>query len=171
MIPVRRWLRPPAAAVVIPVPEAAALAGHTDPGMPPHVTLLWPFARRPGRRHRRGLAAIAAAHEQFAFTLVRVSTFPNVVYLAPEPAQPFIDLVHALTNRWPRHQPYGGAFPDVVPHLTVRVGGEPLADDERARLEAALPIRSSAREILLLAPEGEGWRELYRVPLRATTSA
>lgn len=171
MTALRRRLRPPATAVVIPVPEAAGLVGATDPGMPPHVTLLWPFARRPGRRHRRGLAAIAAAHEEFGFSLVRVGTFPDVVYLAPEPAMPFTDLVHAITRAWPRHQPYGGEFPAVVPHLTVRIGSAPLGAQERMQLESALPIRCRATEIVLLTPDSDGWRELYRVPLRASTSA
>lgn len=156
-----RMLRPPATAVVIPVPEAAAVVEGGEPGMPPHITLLWPFARRPGRRHRDGLAAIAATQEQFAFTLARVGTFPNVVYLAPEPAAPFVDLVRAITETWPRYQPYGGAYPDVIPHLTVP-GGDP------AQLQSVLPIRCHAREILLLSPAGDGWREDYRAPFRTS---
>jgi len=170
--PLWRLLRPAAAAVVIPVVEATGLVGDVSgAGMPPHVTLLWPFARRPGHRHRRGLAAIAAEHEQFGFTLARVGSFPGgVTYLAPEPAEPFVGLVRALVSAWPRHQPYGGAFAEVIPHVTVRAG-EPLAPDELARLDAALPLPCTAREILLLVPDGEGWREDYRVPLRASTSA
>ena len=152
-------LRPPASAVVIPVPEAAAVVGRGgEPGMPPHGTLVWPFARWPRSPHRRGLAAIAAAHEQFEFTLTRVGRFPNVVYLAPEPAEPFVDLVRAITAAWPRFQPYGGAFQDVIPHLTVP-GGDP------DQLEAMLPIRCAATEILLLSPSGGGWRVDYRAPL------
>ncbi|MDQ1684894.1 MAG: hypothetical protein QOC82_1631 [Frankiaceae bacterium] len=157
--------RPPATAVVIPVPAAAPAVAGTEPGMPPHVTLLWPFARRVRDPHRRGLAAIAGRHEPFDFALTRVGEFPGVVYLAPEPAAPFVTLVRAIADTWPRHQPYGGAYPDVIPHLTVRLGGGPLTDDERAQLEALLPIRCHATEILLLTPDGAGWREDYRVPL------
>jgi len=164
----RLYLRP-RTAIVIPVPEAAGIVEVTDPGMPPHVTLLWPFARRPRARHRRGLAAIAARHSQFEFALTQVGTFPGVVYLAPDPADPFVDLTRAIAEAWPRYQPYGGAYPNLIPHLTVRLGIDPLTDGERAELEAALPIRCHATEIMLLAPDGEGWRELYRLPL-ATTS-
>jgi hypothetical protein len=163
----RQRLRPPATAVVIPVPEAASVVGAGEPGMPPHVTLLWPFARRLRAGHRRGLDAIAGTHAPFAFTLARVGTFPGVVYLAPEPAAPFVDLVDAITRTWPRHQPYGGAYAEVIPHLTV-------PDGDPAPLEAVLPIRCHAREILVLSPAGDGWCEIYRVPLRgsaASTSA
>lgn len=166
-----RLLRPPASAVVIPVPAATPLVHSAEPGMPPHVTVMWPFARRPGRRHRRGLASIAATHEPFEFTLTRVGEFPGVVYLAPEPAAPFVDLIRAISAAWPRYQPYAGKYADVVPHMSVRLGGAPLTPDERAELEAALPIRCSATEMLLLAPDGGGWREVYRVPLGASTSA
>ena len=161
-----RLFRPPATAVVIPVPEAAAVVDSSEPGMPPHVTLLWPFVRRPRGRHRRGLADIAAAHARFDFTLTRVGEFPGAVYLAPEPAAPFVGLVRAITTKWPRRQPYDGKYGDVIPHLTLRLGGAPLTDEERAELEAALPIRCSATEILLLVPDGGGWREVYRLPLR-----
>jgi hypothetical protein len=161
----RRLLRPPATAIVIAVPEAEHLVGDVSgPGMPPHVTLLWPFFGRPGRRRLRRLAAVAARHAQFDFTLARVGTFPGVVYFAPVPAAPFVDLVRALTETWPGKQPYGGAFPDVIPHVTVRPGPAPDAD-ERARLEAALPIACAARELVLLSPVGDGWREDYRAPL------
>ncbi|MDQ1747259.1 MAG: hypothetical protein QOD07_1522 [Frankiaceae bacterium] len=160
----RQRLRPPATAVVIPVPEAASVVGAGEPGMPPHVTLLWPFARRLRAGHRLGLDAIAATHPPFTFTLARVGTFPGVVYLAPEPAPPFVDLVEAITGTWPRHQAYGGAYAEVIPHLTVP-NGDP------AQLEAMLPIRCHAREILVLSPADGGWREIYRVPLAASTSA
>jgi hypothetical protein len=156
-------LRPPATAIIIPVPEAADLVDG-EPGMPPHITVLWPFTRRPRTRHRRGLDAIAAAHEQFGFTLARVGRFPSVVYLAPEPAAPFVALIDAVTRTWPRHQPYGGAYPDVIPHLTV-------PDAEPSGLETALPISCTARELVLMVPDRGGWREDYRVPLAARSTS
>jgi hypothetical protein len=167
---IRRLLRPPATAVVIPVPEASHVADGGEPGMPPHVTVMWPFARRVRGRHRRGLAALAAGQEAFGFTLARIGTFPGVVYLAPEPAAPFVEIVRAITAAWPRFQPYGGAYPDVVPHVTVR-RGDPPGDDEQASLQTELPIACVAREIVVLAPDGEAWREVYRVALRDSTSA
>ena len=48
-----------------------------------------------------------------------VDRFPRVLYLAPEPAAPFVELTQAIAARWPDHQPYGGEFDSVVPHVTV----------------------------------------------------
>jgi hypothetical protein len=58
-----------------------------------------------------------------------------VLYLAPEPAQPFVDLIQALVTAFPNHPPYDGAHETIVPHATVAV-----SDDEAflARLAADL---------------------------------
>ncbi len=46
--------------------------------------------------------------------------FPaNVVYLAPDPAEPFVALTEALAAAFPDCPPYGGAFDEPVPHLTI----------------------------------------------------
>lgn len=44
---------------------------------------------------------------------------PGVVYLAPKPAALFIAFTQAVVERWPEHQPYGGAYEEIIPHLTV----------------------------------------------------
>jgi hypothetical protein len=53
------------------------------------------------------------------FALTEVGRFPGVVYLAPKPAAPFIALTQAVVERWPDDQPYGGAYEEIIPHLTV----------------------------------------------------
>ncbi len=40
---------------------------------------------------------------------------PGVVYLDPEPSTPFSRLTEAVVARYPGHQPYGGAFAEVIP--------------------------------------------------------
>jgi hypothetical protein len=46
----------------------------------------------------------------------------DVTYLAPRPAQPFVDLIAAVTARWPEYPPYEGIHETVVPHLTLGHG-------------------------------------------------
>lgn len=162
----KRLVRPAATAVVIAVPEAMpAMLDTDDDGMPPHVTVLWPFVRRVRARHRRGLADVARRHEPFAFRLGEIRAFPgNVTYLAPEPASEFVRLTETLVARWPRMKPYEGAYDDVVPHVTVKTGAMP-STTERAAVEALLPLTATARELLVLAPRGECWETVYRVSL------
>jgi 2'-5' RNA ligase len=140
------------------VPEAEQAVGgwrarHTPDGaagMPAHVTLLYPFAPEPDLDAVRSLAADAGP---FAFTLHAVREWPDgVVYLEPEPAEPFLRLTRELVRRFPDHQPYDGAFTvdEVVPHCTVvrmddgpREPTWPLAWPERCRSTAARPRSGS----------------------------
>jgi 2'-5' RNA ligase len=148
----------------VPVPELDALvrarlrqrspdevpADDDDPVA--HVTLLGPFADRAD--HTPGVLAelrrIFADVTPFSFRLTGVSAFPSgAVYLAPSPAAPFRQLTHELSRHFPEHPPYGGAFDDVVPHLTVPLApDEQLADVERA-LGPRLPVEAHAREAAL----------------------
>ena len=81
----------------------------------------------------------------FGFSLAGVSEFPGgPTYLAPEPAAVFRRLTVGLLRVFPEFPPYGGAFDDVVPHLSV-----PLLDGEdtetlRAELHRRLPIEAVA---------------------------
>jgi hypothetical protein len=88
-------------ALIVAVPEAAALAepwlertcrAKPSTGVPAHITLLFPFV--PAARidpalidDLRGLFGEFAA---FRFALRRAERFPEVLYLATEPAEPFV---------------------------------------------------------------------------------
>ena len=54
----------------------------------------------------------------------RTGRFPGVVWLAPEPAEPFIALTELLAAAFPDHPPYEGAHDEIVPHLTLGLGTE-----------------------------------------------
>jgi 2'-5' RNA ligase len=158
----------------VPVPEAEPLVGAAraehDPvaaaGMPAHVTVLYPFAppRRIDAAMEQALARLFAAAEPFEFELRGVGRFPGVVFLAPEPARPFVALTELVHQRWPSWPPYRGAFAEVVPHLTVAEGPEPagLAD----RLQAALPVAGRAATVDLYEEQRDGrWARRCSFPL------
>lgn len=155
----------PPTALLIPVP-GLPLDAHAAPGLPPHVTVLYPFvpARRAGPDVAEALRETLAPFAAFDFALTEVRRFPGVLYLAPEPAAAFVALTEACVARWPEHPPYGGAFAEVIPHLSLVEGDEPpgLAD----RAAAQLPLDARAEEVWLMAPQRDGsWRECARVPL------
>jgi len=104
-------------ALIVAVPEVAAAidawrertcSAKPSNGVPPHVTILIPFVPPPSidrslvqelGRHFESLAS-------FAFELLAAARFPDVLYLAPEPADPFVRLVEAVTDAYPAFPPY-----------------------------------------------------------------
>ncbi|MEU8233042.1 2'-5' RNA ligase family protein [Actinoplanes sp. NPDC048967] len=169
-------------ALIIEVPAAEpavsarriALDRAASWGVPAHITLVFPFLP-PDKINDRILAAIqqiAAAETPFDVTLDRIGWFGDtVVWLAPDPAQPFIALTAALTARFPQAQPYGGAFDETIPHLTIG------HDHPRPTLEAAatavthhLPITTTVTSIRLIAgarEPGDNWHAVADFPLGA----
>jgi hypothetical protein len=117
-----------------------------------HVTLLAPFAER--ERLTGGVLSelrwFFADVTPFRFALTRVSRFPGgTVYLTPDPASPFRQLTHELSRRFPEHPPYGGAFDDVVPHLSIPLLPDEELEDVERELADRLPLASQAREACL----------------------
>jgi 2'-5' RNA ligase len=171
---------PEATALVIVVPESEPLVRGFremhDPvaaaGMPAHITLLYPFKHpdEVGDSLAEELSLIFALHRSFRFFLVGIDRFPGVLYLAPEPAAPFQDLTRAIGERYPDTPPYGGAYPEVVPHLTVAyaAGAEELCaiEEELRRAAAAvLPIEARAHEIWLVEKRDGLWHRHTSFPL------
>ena len=77
----------------------------------------------------------------------------SITFLPPE-----------CTSQWPSHLPYGGAFPEFIPHLTLAIGPEPTGLAERAT--SLLPISARATEVWLMERiKSEGWRRVARLPL------
>jgi 2'-5' RNA ligase len=85
-----------------------------------HITLLGPWLAEPSRADLDAVARIMAATDPFETTLARVETFPDgLIYLRPDPDEPFRALTAALVEAFPHCPPYAGAFPDPVPHMTL----------------------------------------------------
>lgn len=176
----RTWLAarptPDVSALYVEIPAAEALVGDVRiawddaaaVGVPAHVTVLFPFLH-PDRIDALvvdELREIARRVAPFEARFEEVGRFPGVVWLAPEPALPFAKLTDAIAARWPDHPPYGGAFEEVVHHLTVADGApaDILAAIER-ELRAGLPIRAAVTDVTLAVRRSGSWRRLERIPL------
>ena len=126
------WDAPGSTAIVVLTPEAEPVTGTSyrvhsragAEGMRPHITLLVPFVPAPlidGEVDKR-LGRIVQRFRPFDYALDRLERFEGgVLYLAPEPAQPFVELMRALTAEFPEHPPYDGAHERIVPHGTIAV--------------------------------------------------
>jgi len=169
-------------ALVVLVPEAESLVGSfrtrydrsAASGVPAHVTALYPFLapERLTAQELASLRAFLADLPGFTVTFSKFGRFSEVLYLAPEPAAPLRRLTEALLVRYPQLQPYGGAFDEIIPHLTVAHLDGPLdLDAVEAEIAAPagrlLPIRTAVRAVSLLAEDDGRWVLREQFPLAA----
>jgi 2'-5' RNA ligase len=161
-------------ALVVLVPEAEALVrpfrDRYDPsaahGVPAHITLLYPF-KPPDEiggavldELRLGFARFAS----FRFALAEFRRFPaEVLYLAPEPDEPFRRLTLAIWEWYPGTPPYGGKWPDIVPHLSIASLADEqqldrVADEFAQASRGILPIRATAAEVALMDNRSGRWQ-------------
>jgi 2'-5' RNA ligase len=139
-------------------------------GVPAHITVLFPFvpAEQVDDEVLAELGDLFARFEPFGFTLPRLRRFPTTLYLDPEPAGAFRELTRAVVERWPDHQPYEGAFDEIVPHLTAAQGETELLDAAEADIAPRLPLVARASEVTLLVEVerfGELWEPRATFPL------
>jgi 2'-5' RNA ligase len=163
-------------ALVVLVPELEPLVGRWrrsttgdgSRGMPPHVTLLYPFADDADlEQHLHAAGRVFARAASFEATFAEVRRWPDVLYLPPHPAAPFVTLVERLITAFPAFPPYGGAFDEIVPHLTVAGGDEARFGEIEAALEPSLPVRVRVERAWLMAHGPDGWRRHTPFPFAA----
>ena len=166
-------------AILVPIPEAAALVDRHRlrltragaDGIPPHVTLLYPFTDSAllTEERTREAARIVGSVPEFDVSLASSRRFdvdPPILHLAPEPAAPFAGLTRALVTAFPEHQPYDGRYPELVPHLTVAIADAEVLAPVEAELGRGLPIEARVTEAWLMRrDEDDRWRMLQRLEL------
>lgn len=166
-------------AVVVRVPDLDHLIGSLrrrfhlplkPNGIPAHVTAIVPFlprARLAEDGELPALRELCASIAPFAVTFAGTARFPHVLYLAPDPAEPFIALTRALTERWPEAQPYAGEHRRVIPHLTVTTSGSThVFDAVAAELQRHLPISVGVGAAQLYLFDGRRWTAGAALPFR-----
>jgi 2'-5' RNA ligase len=169
--------------LIIPVAEAAftqpfreRYLNRTGVTMPPHITVRAPF-KQPHELIEDGhhtLATLCASFSPFPFTLARLARFAEigVLYLEPEPTEPFMALYQALFTHYPEPP---DKHPLVVFHLTL--AHQESSDLDRLEAEfsrrygASLPIQAIATEISLYQKREERWFKEASFPFGQSTVA
>jgi 2'-5' RNA ligase len=156
----------PRTALIVAVPEAEAFVGawraqydwSARHGVPAHITLLFPFvpAEAVDEQLLADLRSLFTSQPPFAYRFLRTDRFPEVVWLAPEPAEPFKGLIDLIVSRYPDYPPYEGIHDEVIPHLTVAEGRLDLQAEVVAALMPALPIEALAHEVTLIVEDDAG---------------
>jgi 2'-5' RNA ligase len=170
---------PTHSALIVTVPAADPIVGHhrsrydraASWGVPAHVTVLFPFVP-PDQIAVDTIERVAVAVASVpAFTAAfnRTAWFgEDVVFLAPTPTEPFVQLTAAVAAAFPEHPPYEGAHDDVVPHLTVAHGAPSSALREvELDVEPQLPITThvTAVEWWRGRLEARAWTPFRQLPL------
>ncbi len=139
-------------------------------GVPPHITIIYPFLN-PDQltNHKLGeLDRLLETVEAFEYRLNAVREFEQgVLYLAPHPVQPFMRVTNLVSQHF-NVLPYGGAFPTLVPHLTV-IQSAPERERRRIRalLKGVLPRSGRASEAWLMIGHNEtGWKMEHSIRFR-----
>jgi 2'-5' RNA ligase len=166
-------------ALVVLVPEAEALVGpfrsRYDPvaplGMPPHVTILFPFLPESdlGPELLARLERHFAGFEPFDYEFRRTGVFPGILYLRPEPEAPFSEIIEATLALFPTLEPYGEPGLEPSPHLTVaHADTEAELEEIRSSFEESLArhgaIRGVAPEATLMLHSGTAWLSVNAFP-------
>jgi 2'-5' RNA ligase len=136
----------------------------------PHMTLLYPFAPRATFAEVAPvLEAACASVAPFAVTLARFGVFSHgrrgaTLYLAPEPAEPLIELQTRLWEALPAYDDTRRHPQGFTPHLSVGQAHSPAEARELCDTLAATwqPLSFTARAVQLLW-RGEPPDDVFRV--------
>jgi hypothetical protein len=169
-------------ALVLEVPEAAAVVegwlertaeAKPSAGIPAHVTVLFPFvpADEIDDALIADLSALFVRLPPFDFALRECRRFPALLYLVPDPPEPFVAMTEAVAAAYPDFPPYEGVFDSIIPHLTVAEGLPAVLTRAEAEVRRWLPIAADAHEVVLLEEleaNPSRWHARARVPLGAS---
>jgi 2'-5' RNA ligase len=143
-------------------------------GIPPHLTILFPFVPESEIDDEvlTALGRLYAPVSPFDYALESVESFPDAAWLAPAPAEPFLDLIARTRAAFPDLPPYGNSEYVPVPHCTLGVDDDParveaMVRELRAGLGARLPVPCRAEEVSLVGERADGsWVERGAFPLQ-----
>ena len=162
-----------AVVVRLPIPPALEhIRRRHDPvagvGIPAHVTILYPFVDRTSSTAGSVASSPRSPHGTSPSRSVSSGSGcgPGVAYLAPEPARPFARLIEDLVGAFPDHPPYGGAFDEVIPHLTITESADAPLEEIAAAAAGSLPFERPVTRLDVLVENGIGrWHSRWRIPL------
>jgi hypothetical protein len=162
--------------LIIPVAEAAFIQPFPQLNLHRHITMRAPFKQLHEllEHDYHALTTLCASFSPFPFTLARLARFAEsgVLYLEPEPTEPFLAVYQALYARYP--EPVA-KHPTVDFHLTIV--HQQSSDLDRLEAEfyrsygACLPIQAVATELSLYEKREERWFKETSFPFGQGTVA
>jgi 2'-5' RNA ligase len=129
------------------------------------VTILYPF-KPPDELTADVITTLRdlfSRQRSFNISLQELQGFPDILYLAPMPAEPFRLLTETIVGSYPETPPYGGAFKEIVPHLTVAQANDiqrldEIAAEFHAAARKKLPIYARVNTVSLIDNSNGSWK-------------
>ncbi len=94
-------------------------------GMPPHITLLYPFLKQDEyKQHTHDiLVEVISNLHPFTIEFGGLARFPGILYLKTSQEEKIRSIIRKLVHAFPSFPPYGGNFSinELTPHMTVAV--------------------------------------------------
>lgn len=164
--------------ILLPAAEVAlAAARRVDPalvrpGLPAHVTALYPFLPD-ASLSEDVLSAVHALAASFSPVDVRLTEFLTAPGFAAMPAPSLQPVTDAVCARWPEVAPYGGRFgPRPPAHVTVAMGGDEAVLGRVAHeVKPLLPLEDRVETLQLVALTERGWEPRLDAPFRGEPPA
>jgi hypothetical protein len=160
--------------ILLPAAEPALVAARrvdpalVRPGLPAHVTALYPFLPD-SSVSSSVLDAVRSLASDVATTEVRLDEFLSAPGFAALPAPSLQPITDAVCDRWPDVAPYGGRFgPRPPAHVTVAMGGdEETLSRVGDEVRPLLPLTDRATALQLVALTECGWELRLDAPFTA----
>ncbi len=177
---------PVESALVVLIPEAERVVEvfrkRFDPsaaiGVPAHVTILYPFKSPDALTNdvTTTLRDLFLKVPNFSASFFRIQRFPEALYLVPDPAEPFRQLTEAIVKIFPDTPPYGGAFKEIIPHLTIAQISDLQQMDEieanfHETVKDKLPIFVKVDTVSLMDNSSGYWQTRVQFHLRPDKQA
>lgn len=140
-----------------------------DPGFAhAHITVLGPWIADPTQQDLEAVAEISRTTTPFTVRLAKLAQFPDgLLHLRPEPDDELRGLTRRLADAFPAYPPYGGAFGEVVPHLTLDQRSATVTPQAvLARVTHLLPVTLTVDRIHLQWWANDDCRLLRAFPLQ-----
>jgi len=162
--------------LMVVVPEAEPLVApfrmRFDPsaalGAPAHITALYPFLPpdRIDAEVEARLERCCAAQAPIDFSLWEIRRFApdHVLYLAPDPDEPFLRLTQTIWRLFPETPPYAGRHKEIIPHLSIAWVQtvdelQNIETEFRAAAVAHLPMTARATALALFDNVSGRWEQ------------
>ncbi len=153
-------------------PWRQATVSAASKSVPPHISLLYPWRSAPvDKADINALREVVRDHRSLQLKFTGIDNFPNgTIYLGIEKTPELTLLIRKIFKAFPDTPPYGGEFPDPMPHLTIAKSSdaelEELMQEISAVLSPKLPIEIALHEIVVMEEDETGnWKIHTRIPL------